>query len=463
MQKMIWTGIGVSAAAVIGTVSLFGTGRLHSNNVIQTPAHLEQAASENNQTTQSSEVLTEQSVYYARKLGKKASDTEYFKNRMISDDLMEYIQKAVPLADAVPTELMKLNLDSFTVEEMGDDLKSIALTDTTEISDMIARSLATMMVGTSSDTKALAAYALLEDNQYLNMELNATVGLWLYYGEDLPSVLCVFIPREGGTELTAGALDAASYETVRKKVAESSDQNSDNSDDVLIEVLAQRSKIDSDLSSLAYSYLDQMTDDSSQTEGLLAAATLDEPADATFFNQLVDEIIGEMVSGTTPIDELTQLFTVSSEVVKKAQTCMEEVAKGSTKGTLTAYQVPSSSYWSAEQIASGVSNGSSMNQIAASSVLSRIAHERTPLHAITTDWKDDVVLAYTLSDLALLISVEEADNCYLKINTNFVWLDEENNGNIIDRMAKQYGLEQMDLEQQKSIEERFVQKGSSGL
>ena len=292
MQKMIWTGIGVSAAAVIGTVSLFGTGGLHFNNVIKTPAQLEQTASENNQTTQSSEVLTKQSVYYARKLGKKASDTEYFKNRMISDDLMEYIQKAVPLADAVPTELMKINLDSFTVEEMGDDLKSIALTDTTEISDMIVRSLATMMVGTSSDTKALAAYALLEDNQYLNMELNATVGLWLYYGEDLPSVLCVFIPREGGTELTAGALDAASYETVRKKVAESSDQNSDNSDDVLIEVLAQRSKIDSDLSSLAYSYLDQMTDDSSQTEGLLAAATLDEPADATFFNHLVDEIIG---------------------------------------------------------------------------------------------------------------------------------------------------------------------------
>ena len=315
---------------------------------------------------------------------------------------------------------------------------------------MIARSLATMMVGTSSDTKALAAYTLLEDNQYLNMELNATVGLWLYYGEDLPSVLCVFVPREGGTELTVGVLDAASYETVRKKVAEPSDQNSDNSDDVLIEVLAQRSKIDSDLGSLDYSYLDQMTDDSYPMEGLLEAVTLDEPADATFFNQLVDEIIGEMVSGTTPIDELTQLFTVSSEVadyVKKAQTCMEEVAKGSEKGTLTAYKVPSSSYWSAEQIASGVSNGSSMNQIAASSVLSRIAHERTPLHAITTDWKDDVVLAYTFSDLALLISVEEADNCYLKINTNFVWLDEENNGNIVDRMVKQYGLEQIDLAQ----------------
>ena len=450
MQKMIWTGIGVSAAAVIGTVSLFGTGRLHFNNVIQTPAQLEQTASENDQTTQSSEVLTEQSVYYARKLGKKASDAEYFKNRMISDDLMEYIQKAVPLADAVPTEMMQINLDSFPVEEMGDDLKSIALTDTTEISDMIARSLATMMVGTSSDTKALAAYALLEDNQYFNMELNATVGLWLYYGEDLPSVLCVFIPREGGTELTVGVLDAASYEKVRKKVAESSDQNSDNSDDVLIEVLAQRSKIDSDFGSLDYSYLGQMTDDSYPMEGLLEAITLDIPADATFFNQLVDEIIGEMVSGITPIDELTQLFTVSSEVadyVKKAQTCMEEVAKGSEKGTLTAYKVPSSSYWSAEQIASGVSNGSSMNQIAASSVLSRIAHERTPLHAITTDWKDDVVLAYTFSGLALLISVEEADNCYLKINTNFVWLDEENNGNIVDRMVKQYGLEQIDLAQ----------------
>ena len=450
MQKMIWTGIGVSAAAVIGTVSLFGTGGLHFNNVIQTPAQLEQRASENNQTTQSSEVLTEQSVYYARKLGKKASDAEYFKNRMISDDLMEYIQKAVPLADAVPTEMMQINLDSFQVEEMGDDLKSIALTDTTEISDMIARSLATMMVGTSSDTKALAAYALLEDNQYFNMELNATVGLWLYYGEDLPSVLCVFIPREGGTELTVGVLDAASYEKVRKKVAESSDQNSDNSDDVLIEVLAQRSKIDSDFGSLDYSYLGQMTDDSYPMKGLLEAITLDIPADATFFNQLVDEIIGEMVSGITPIDELTQLFTVSSEVadyVKKAQTCMEEVAKGSEKGTLTAYKVPSSSYWSAEQIASGVSNGSSMNQIAASSVLSRIAHERTPLHAITTDWKDDVVLAYTFSGLALLISVEEADNCYLKINTNFVWLDEENNGNIVDRMVKQYGLEQIDLAQ----------------
>lgn len=46
MQKMIWTGIGVSAAAVIGTVSLFGTGRLHSNNVAQTPAQLEQTIPE---------------------------------------------------------------------------------------------------------------------------------------------------------------------------------------------------------------------------------------------------------------------------------------------------------------------------------------------------------------------------------------------------------------------------------
>ena len=155
MQKMILTGIGVSAAAVIGTVSLFGTGRLHFNNVIKTPAQLEQTASENDQTTQSSEVLTEQSVYYARKLGKKASDAEYFKNRMISDDLMEYIQKAVPLADAVPTEMMQINLDSFPVEEMGDDLKSIALTDTTEISDMIARSLATMMVSYMQCGRAL--------------------------------------------------------------------------------------------------------------------------------------------------------------------------------------------------------------------------------------------------------------------------------------------------------------------
>ena len=77
-----------------------------------------------------------------------------------------------------------------------------------------------------------------------------------------------------------------------------------------------------------------------------------------------------------------------------------------------------------------------------------LSNERIPLHAMTADWKDDVVLAYTLSDLALLISVEEADNCYLKklIQTSF-WLDEENNGNIIDRMAKQYGLEQMDLAQ----------------
>ena len=315
---------------------------------------------------------------------------------------------------------------------------------------MIARSLATMMVGASSDTKALAAYALLEDNQYLNMELSTTVGLWLYYGENLPSVLCVFIPREGGTEITAGVLDAASYETVRKKVAEPSDQNRDNSDDVLIEVLAQRSTINSNLGSLDYSYLDQMTDDSSQAEGLLAAATLDEPADATFFNQLIDEIIGEIVNGTTPIDELTQLFTASSEVtdyVNAAQARMEEVANGSEKGTLTAYQVPSSSYLSAEQIAASVSNGYGVDPMAASSVLSRIVHERIPLHAMTADWKDDVVLAYTLSDLALLISVEEADNCYLKININFVWLDAENNGNIIDRMVKQYGIEQMDLQQ----------------
>lgn len=187
-----------------------------------------------------------------------------------------------------------------------------------------------------------------------------------------------------------------------------------------------------------------------RTEGLLAAATLDEPADATFFNQLVDEIIGKMVSGTTPIDELTQLFTVSSEVadcVKKAQTCMEEVAKRISTGNAHRLSGSFKFLFVGRTNCSGVSNGSSMNQIAASSVLSRIAHERTPLHASQQIGKMMVVLAYTLSDLALLISVEEADNCYLKINTNFVWLDEENNGNIIDRMAKQYGLEQMDLQQ----------------
>ena len=34
-----------------------------------------------------------------------------------------------------------------------------------------------------------------------------------------------------------------------------------------------------------------------------------------------------------------------------------------------------------------------------------------------------------------------------KRERNFVWLDEENNGNIVDRMVKQYGLEQIDLAQ----------------
>ena len=67
MQKMIWTGIGVSAAAVIGTVSLFGTGRLHFNNVIQTPAQLEQTASENDQTTQSSESINRSNPFIMRR------------------------------------------------------------------------------------------------------------------------------------------------------------------------------------------------------------------------------------------------------------------------------------------------------------------------------------------------------------------------------------------------------------
>ena len=41
MQKMIWTGIGVSAAVVIGTVSLFGTGGLPPRGSTSREKHLE--------------------------------------------------------------------------------------------------------------------------------------------------------------------------------------------------------------------------------------------------------------------------------------------------------------------------------------------------------------------------------------------------------------------------------------
>lgn len=52
MQKMIWTGIGISVAAVVGTTSLFGASKLPYNHAIKTPIQLEQTTQSMSQPTE---------------------------------------------------------------------------------------------------------------------------------------------------------------------------------------------------------------------------------------------------------------------------------------------------------------------------------------------------------------------------------------------------------------------------
>ena len=385
-------------------------------------------------TISTQQELLEEAVYYARKLGKKASDTEYFKNMQLSDELMNYVQKATGLFDAKPTGAMQIDLSSLGTYLVENELET-KFTVTDEINNMMASSLATMLLGSTNDVTALAGYSVLSDNQYLNMEIQTTTALWLYYGDDLPSVMCVFIPRSGGTEIKVNALDADSYQSVydQMNVTSENDQSTN-----LTQYLAQLAVIYNDLDTFDYSYLDNITDDASLTEGLALTTVADTSADKDYFNALLGEIVETSVTGKS-WDTLADLFTSSDEVntyVKQAQERLEQIVQGSAKGTLQVYQVPSDSSFSAGQVISMIGNGYGGNQLAANSVVSKIVHERLAMLPITKDWKQDVVLKYSLSDVTLLVSVQKADNLYLQINVNFIWHEDTyNETDLTDAMA----------------------------
>ena len=393
-------------------------------------------------TIESSQTLMEESVYYARKLGKKASDTEYFKKMQLSDELMSYVEVATGLSDAKPTGAMQLNLSEFGSYLMQIEGET-AFTMTDEINNMIASSLATMLLGDSSDTKALAGYAVLSDNQYLNMEIQTTTALWLYYGDDLPSVMCVFIPRSGGTEIKVNMLDAASYQSVYDQINVTSENDQSTS---LTQYLAQLAVIYNDLDTFDYSYLDNVADDSYLTEGLALATAVDTPSDKDYFTELVDEIAKTTVTGET-WDALANLFTSSGEViayVDQAREQLEQVAKGNAKGTLQVYQAPSDNILSARQLVTFIGNGyGGVDQLAANSVMSNIVHERLAMHPITKDWTQDVVLKYSLPTVTLLVSVQKADNLYLQINVNFIWHDDKYNEDDLIGAMEELGFVEM--------------------
>ncbi len=395
-------------------------------------------------TISTQQELMEEAIYYARKLGKKASDTEYVKNMQISDELMSYVQKVAGLSDAKPTGAMQMNLS-----DMGSYLKDVEgetdITVTDEINNLLAGSVATLMLGYSNDTKALAGYSLFSDNQYLNMEIQTTAALWLYYGNELPSVICVFIPRSGGTEIKVNALDAASYQSVYDQINVTSENDQSTN---LTQYLAQTAVIYKDLDTFDYSYLDNITDYSYLTEGMAFATAVDTPSDTAYFTELIDEIGNTAVNGDAG-DTLADLFTASDEVntyVKQAQERLEQIGQGSAVGTLQVYQMPSNSIsgvFSAETAVAWLVNGYGTNQIAANLVVSKIVHERLTMRPITKDWTQDVVLKYSLSDVTLLVSVQKADNLYFQINVNFIWHDDKYNEDDLIGAMEELGFVEM--------------------
>ena len=385
-------------------------------------------------TISTQQELMEEAIYYARKLGKKASDTEYFKKMQLSDESMSYVQNATGLFDAKSTGAMQIDLSSLGTYLAETEFET-KFTVTDEINNMMASSLATMLLGSTNDVTALAGYSVLSDDQYLNMEVQTTTALWLYYGDDLPSVMCVFTPRSSGTEIKVNVLDAASYQNVYDQTNIMSETN--NITD-LTEWLAQFAVIYSDLDTFDYSYLDNVTDDSYLAEGLASTTAVDTPSDNAYFTELIDEIAKTATNGET-WDTLADLFTSSDEVVtyvEQAQEQLKQIAQGSATGTLQVYQVPSDSSFSAGQVISMIGNGYGGNQLAANSVMSNIVHERLAMHPSTKDWKQDVVLKYSLSDVTLLVSVQKADNLYLQINVNFIWHEDTyNETDLTDAMA----------------------------
>ena len=389
--------------------------------------------------------LTRAAVRYAQKIAAKAADSDYLDKMELSDDAMQYAQSAAGLLDIVPEEIMEINLE--------DAVSSMFMRKTNINSDLL--DMKTNLFGNSvnreMDEDMAAASAALTEDEYLStyypLASDGAVALWLYYGEDLPSVFTTFVPKseiEGKkvktlntTEIRATLTEPSTYQQVCVLM-----ENGREGDPIKT-ALARNADIYNDLNSFKPLISNQ---------GYYVGESR-EAADETFYRTVAYDSIQSA-------DDMSVLISwLSNDVEQKlygVQETLIAALTGVTPGTLEAYYAPAENDnpYALTELRNAAFNAmqDTTNQTAAWN-FSQIIHSQMSVYSAREGWDRDVLLVYSFSDLTVLVTIEQGDNNFMKV-TPLLVLTEENNENLgsqdqmdsfIQSLLEQYKFEKFDI------------------
>lgn len=388
--------------------------------------------------------LTRAAVRYAQKIAAKAADSDYLDKMELSDDAMQYAQSAAGLLDIVPEEIMEINLE--------DAVSSMFMRKTNINSDLL--DMKTNLFGNSvnreMDEDMAAASAALTEDEYLStyypLASDGAVALWLYYGEDLPSVFTTFVPKseiEGKkvktlntTEIRATLTEPSTYQQVCVLM-----ENGREGDPIKT-ALARNADIYNDLNSFKPLISNQ---------GYYVGESR-EAADETFYRTVAYDSIQSA-------DCIKLISGLSNNVEQKlygVQETLIAALTGVAPGTLEAYYVSKEN--NNQYVLTDIRNTAfdamqdTTNQTAAWN-FSQIIHSQMSVYSAREGWDRDVLLVYSFSDLTVLVTIEQGDNNFMKV-TPLLVLTEENNENLgsqdqmdsfIQSLLEQYKFEKFDI------------------
>lgn len=389
--------------------------------------------------------LTRAAVRYAQKIAAKAADSDYLDKMELSDDAMQYAQSAAGLLDIVPEEIMEINLE--------DAVSSMFMRKTNINSDLL--DMKTNLFGNSvnreMDEDMAAASAALTEDEYMStyypLASDGAVALWLYYGEDLPSVFTTFVPKseiEGKkvktlntTEIRATLTEPSTYQQVCVLM-----ENGREGDPIKT-ALARNADIYNDLNSFKPLISNQ---------GYYVGESR-EAADETFYRTVAYDSIQSA-------DDMSVLISwLSNDVEQKlygVQETLIAALTGVTPGTLEAYYAPAENDnpYALTELRNAAFNAmqDTTNQTAAWNY-SQIIHSQMSAYSAREGWDRDVLLVYSFSDLTVLVTIEQGDNNFMKV-TPLLVLTEKNNENLgsqdqmdsfIQSLLEQYKFEKFDI------------------
>ena len=389
--------------------------------------------------------LTRAAVRYAQKIAAKAADSDYLDKMELSDDAMQYAQSAAGLLDIVPEEIMEINLE--------DAVSSMFMRKTNINSDLL--DMKTNLFGNSvnreMDEDMAAASAALTEDEYMStyypLASDGAVALWLYYGEDLPSVFTTFVPKseiEGKkvktlntTEIRATLTEPSTYQQVCVLM-----ENGREGDPIKT-ALAMNADIYNDLNSFKPLISNQ---------GYYVGESR-EAADETFYCTVAYDSIQSA-------DDMSVLISwLSNDVEQKlygVQETLIAALTGVTPGTLEAYYAPAENDnpYALTELRNAAFNAmqDTTNQTAAWNY-SQIIHSQMSAYSAREGWDRDVLLVYSFSDLTVLVTIEQGDNNFMKV-TPLLVLTEKNNENLgsqdqmdsfIQSLLEQYKFEKFDI------------------